>query len=67
MIAEFIDAATGTAVYINPRHVVSMRPDAEDPLGVTVVKLEDGETLRLRGDHREVADKLIDRAAAGAP
>jgi hypothetical protein len=67
MIAEFTDATTGTAVYINPRHVVSMRPDPEDPLNVSVVKLEDGETVRVRGDHREVADNLADRAVAVAP
>jgi hypothetical protein len=66
MIAEFIDATTGTAVYLNPRHVVSLRPDPEDPLTFSVIKLEDGETVRVRGDHREVADKLADRAAAGA-
>jgi uncharacterized protein YlzI (FlbEa/FlbD family) len=63
MIAEFIDAVTGTTVYVNPSFVVSMRPDPEDPLGVTVVKLQDGETLRVRGDHREVADRVTDRLA----
>ena len=63
MIAQFFDATTGTAVYINPSYVVSMRPDPEDPLGTTLVKLQDGETLRVRGDHQEVADKLSDRLA----
>jgi hypothetical protein len=61
MIAPFFDAATGTAVYINPSYVVSIRPDPEDPLGTTLVKLQDGETLRVRGEHREVADRLSDR------
>jgi len=63
MIVEFIDAVIGTPVYINPTFVVSMRPDPEDPLSVTIVKLQDGETLRVRGEHREVADKLADRLA----
>ena len=63
MIAEFIDAVTGTTVYINPNFVVSMRPDPEDPLNVTIVKMQDGETLRVRGEHRDVADRLSDRLA----
>jgi hypothetical protein len=63
MIAEFFDAKTGTSVYINPRYVVSMRPDPDDPLNVTVLRLEGGETLTVRGEHREVADKLSDRLA----
>jgi hypothetical protein len=61
MIAEFIDSVAGTAVYINPTYVVTLRPDPADPGGVTLVKLEDGETIRVRGDHREVADKLTSR------
>jgi hypothetical protein len=48
MIVEFIDNVTGTAVYINPADV-------------TLVKLEDGETIRVRGNHWEVADKLTSR------
>jgi hypothetical protein len=63
MITEFIDANTGTTVYVNPRYVISMRPDPESPLEMTVLKLEDGEMLRVRGDHREVADRLSDRLA----
>ena len=29
-----------------------------DPLHVTLVKLEDGETIQVRGEHTDVADKL---------
>jgi hypothetical protein len=58
MIVPFTDAAAGTTVYINPDYVVSLRPDPTDPDGVSLAKLRDGEMIRLRGGHREVADKL---------
>ena len=58
MIIELFDAVTATAVYVNPAYVVSLRPDPADPERVTLVKLRDGESIRVRGDHREVADKL---------
>jgi uncharacterized protein YlzI (FlbEa/FlbD family) len=58
MIQDFIDNVTGTTVYINPAFVIAMRPDPADPLNVTIVKLSDGETIRVRGSHDEVADKL---------
>ena len=61
MIAEFNDSVAGTAVYINPAFVVSMRPDPKDPSDVTQVKLQDGETIRVRGGHSEVADRLTSR------
>jgi hypothetical protein len=63
VIVEFIDNVTGTAVYINPAYVVSLRPDPADPADVTLVKLEDGETIRVRGNHRDVADKLTSRTS----
>jgi hypothetical protein len=44
MIVEFTDAVTA-AVYINPDFVVSLRPDPADPDRVTIVKLEDGESI----------------------
>jgi hypothetical protein len=53
-----MDTAAGTAVYINPAYVVSLRPDPADPDHVSIVRLRDGESIRVRGDHREVADKL---------
>jgi hypothetical protein len=59
MIVQFMDTTTGTAVYLNPAYVVSFRPDPADPDHVSVVKLRDGESVRVRGDHREVADKLL--------
>jgi hypothetical protein len=58
MIVQFMDTVAGTAVYINPAYVVSLRPDPADPTRVTLVKLRDGESIRVQGDHREVADKL---------
>jgi hypothetical protein len=58
MIVEFKENITGIPVYLNPRHVISLRPDPENPLEVTQVKLEDGETLRVVGVHTAVAAKL---------
>lgn len=58
MVVPFVDTATGTPVYLNPTHVLSVRPDPTDPDNTTVVKLEDGESLRVRGDHAEIAKKL---------
>ena len=58
MIVQFMDSVTGTAVYVNPDYVVSLRPDPADPTRVTMLKLRDGESVRVHGDHREVADKL---------
>jgi hypothetical protein len=58
MIVQFMDTAAGTAVYINPAYVVSLRPDPADPDHVSILRLRDGESIRVKGDHREVADKL---------
>ena len=58
MIAEFKDSVTGTAVYINPTYVVTLRPDPAEPLHITLVKLNDGETIRVRGEHAAIADKV---------
>ena len=58
MIVPFVDSVAGTSIYINPTYVVTFRPDPNDPTHVTMVKLSDGEMIRVRGDHREVADKL---------
>ena len=63
MIVQFIDAIAGTTVYINPQYVVSMRPDPAHPDENTIVTLDGGETLTVRGEHMAVADKLR-RAAA---
>jgi hypothetical protein len=57
-----MDSVAGAAVYINPAYVVTLRPDPADPDHVSIVKVRDGESIRVRGDHREVADKLA-RAA----
>jgi hypothetical protein len=58
MIVQFIDASIGTTVYINPAYVVSLRPDPADPDHNSLIRLRDGETVRVKGDHREVAAKL---------
>jgi hypothetical protein len=58
MIAQFMDTVTGTAVYINPAYVVALRPDPADPDHVSIIQLRNGESIRVRGDHREVADRL---------
>jgi hypothetical protein len=58
MIAQFIDTSVGTPVYVNPTYVVTLRPDPVDPDHVSIIRLQDGESIRLKGDHREVADKL---------
>ena len=58
MIVQLIDTATGTAVYLNPAYVVSLRPDPADPDHSSIVKVRDGESIRVKGDHLEVADRL---------
>ena len=62
MVVPFMDTGAGAAVYINPVEVVTLRPDPADPTRVSIVKLRDGETLRVQGEHREVAEKFA-RAA----
>jgi hypothetical protein len=37
---------------------VSLRPDPADPDHISIVRLRDGESIRVKGDHREVAEKL---------
>jgi hypothetical protein len=58
MIVQFIDTATGTPAYLNPAYVVSLRPDPADPDHVSIVRLRDGESIRVKGDHVEIAEKL---------
>jgi hypothetical protein len=58
MIVPLIDSVAGTAVYINPDYVVSLRPDPEALDRVSIIKLRDGETVRVQGEHTDVADKL---------
>ena len=58
MVVQLTDTVTGTAAYINPTYVVSLRPDPADPDHVSIVRLRDGESIRVNGDHREVAEKL---------
>lgn len=58
MVVQFTDGVAGTAVYINPDYVVTLRPDSADPERLSVVTVRNGESIRVRGDHREVASKL---------
>lgn len=58
MIVQFFDTVAGTPVYVNPDYVVSIRPDPADPDEQSVVKLTDGETIRVRAAHDAVADRL---------
>ncbi len=58
MLVQFVDTTAGAAVYLNPSYVVSLRPDPADPTRVSLVKLRDGESIHVQGDHREVADRL---------
>ena len=58
MIVQLLDRAADAAEYINPENVIMMRPDFEPLLEATIVKLNEGKTLTVIGDHREVADKL---------
>ena len=58
MIVQFVDTAAGAPVYLNPIYVANRRPDPADPDHVSIVRLQDGESIRVKGDHREVAEKL---------
>jgi hypothetical protein len=58
MLAQFMDGVAGTVVYLNPEYVVSLRPAPEDPSRASIIKLRDGESIHVQGEHREVADKL---------
>lgn len=64
MIVQFVDSKAGAPIYINPAYVVTMRPDPSDPDNISLIKTEDGECLTVRGEHRQVADKLSLAAAA---
>jgi hypothetical protein len=61
MVVPFVDSVTGTSVYLNPTYVVATRPDPAEPDHITIVKLKDGEAIRVRGDQEEVAEKLSGR------
>ena len=58
MVIQFMDSAVGAQVYVNPAFVVTVRPDPTDPDHLSLLKLEDGETVPVRGDHRQVSGKL---------
>jgi hypothetical protein len=58
MIVPFVDSVSGTAVSINPDYVVALRPDPAALDRITIIKLRDGESIRVEGDHQSVADRL---------
>ena len=58
MIAQFMDSLVGTPVYINPAYVVTLRPDPADPDHISIIKIRDGKSIRVRWGDKEVADKL---------
>lgn len=58
MIVPFVDSVSGTAVYINPDYVVALRPDPAALDRISIIKLRDGEAIRVEGDHQSVADRL---------
>jgi len=59
MIAQVMDTVTGTPVYVNPMYVVTLRPDPADPDHISIITLRNGESIRVRGEHREVADRVV--------
>jgi hypothetical protein len=59
MIVQFFDTDAGTAVYINPEYVVTLRPDPGEPERISIVKLWDGETFRVQGTHIEVGGQAL--------
>ena len=65
MVIQFIDANASVPVYLNPAFVVAVRPDPAEPDTLSLVKVQDGETIRVRGEHREVANKLTAMAGVG--
>jgi hypothetical protein len=62
MIVQLMDSVAGTPVYINPAYVITLRPDPADPDHISIIKIRDGESIRVRGSDKDVADKLA-RAA----
>jgi hypothetical protein len=62
MMVQLMDSVAGAPVYINPAYAVTLRPDPADPDHVSIIKIRDGESIRVRGSDKEVADKLA-RAA----
>jgi hypothetical protein len=65
MIVPLFDSIVGAAVYVDPSAVMTLRPDPDNPLAASIVKLKDGETVHVLGEHREVADKLLHPPDAG--
>jgi hypothetical protein len=58
MIVQFVEGKTGTPVYINSEYVMRLRPNPANMDGGSIIKLGDGETVPVLGDHEAVAVKL---------
>ena len=58
---------TGMAVYISPTYVATLRPDPAEPLQITLVKPNDGESIHVRGEQTDVAAKLARSRRAPRP
>ncbi len=58
MVVQLMDRIAGTPVYVNPTYVVSLRPEPTQLDRASIVKLQDGETIHVNGEHAEVAEKL---------
>ncbi len=58
MVVRFVDDNTGTPIYINPEYVMSLRPDPVKMESGSIITLGNGETIRVEGDHEEVAARL---------
>ena len=58
MVVRFVDDNTGTPIYLNPEYVMSLRPDPVKMESGSIITLGNGETIRVEGDHEEVAARL---------
>jgi hypothetical protein len=64
MIVQFIDSVMGTPVYVNPAYVVTLRPDPADPDHISIIKIRDGESIRVRGGDRKWPTSSRERCRA---
>lgn len=58
MIVPFTNSVVATAVCFDPRCVGSLRGDPSDPVCITLLKVQNGEVVRVRREHRDVAGEL---------
>jgi hypothetical protein len=58
VVVPFTDSNRGETVYVNPAYVMVLRPDPDNPGDASMIKVEGGECIKVRGAHRQVADRL---------